>query len=1222
MAAVSTGNIQSSPSITEVIGNVRADGTVRTARVALGDLATQLLADGPIATAVAGVEAGMIVATSLSDLDLAHPAKTGAWVVGAAGGIYRKIGASGVGSWERVADLPAGIVRAVDGGTGTANAIKISTQGGASEGAFVAFSAYRPNGAGTVTVSVDDGTPLALITVVGTAVTAAGAITAGMPVLARLGSTTLQMISDPATAAALAAKAPLSHVGSTDGHPQATETAPGLMSPADKAKLNGIAAGATVAPVTSVAGRTGAVTLGVGDVAGLGTAAVAAAASFVAAAAVGAAGGVAPLDSGSKIPAAYLPAYVDDVIDAANFAALPAVGEAGKIYVTVDNNRTWRWSGSIYVEISASPGSSDAVPEGVANLYFTTGRVRATTLTGLAAGSATAIAATDTVLQALAKLQAQLATYTADDVLAKIKTVDGSASGLDADVVRGTTPSVFGLSLLDDADQQTARTTLGLGSAAVQAATAFVAATAVGVPSGVAPLGTDGKVPSTYLPGSGGTAAAGANSDITSLSGLTTALSIGQGGTGSKTVAGARSALGFTADVRARQSIAPSTWRSGSIPSATWTSIVWADALGLFVAVGSAGKIATSPDGRVWTLRTAPVAVDFISVCWSPQLGLLVALATAGTGNRVATSPDGVTWTARASIDDTVTWESVCWSPERGLFVAVANNYTGKAVMTSPDGATWTVRTAPNGGWTAVCWAAEIGLFVAVCWGAGTVMTSPDAMTWTARAGGANLGWISICWSPALRLFVATADSSVAGNKVRTSPDGINWTARVTPDDARSWATATWAEEIGLFVMLANSGTGNRVAVSADGVTWTAYAGVGDLAWSSACWSPRLMQFAAVARSGAPWRAMVSASQSSMLYGADAGVQTTLDYAAPADPAVALDALVASIASGQGEALRLTRPGYLNTSTAMTAYTGKQVAIEAAPGVQYGGTLGAAALKYDIYHGHEAASSIARSLSNTWRLGDAGAIPAWMSETWQRSAHRVSNKLSFPGLGAVSNGASEWGALFLAYVPDMTVAQAALGQSYSPSVDYHEKDALTGWARTEAGADSQVVGVRGYVEVATPTTAASGRTANSGCGWGMNAVARVLDGSKGYAIGLEVNTRQSTGNATSKPGGLDMLGIKLVNIETGDHATAAIYVQKSDRNFWNGLVADQGAIVDDTAASFIELRDAPGVGTNAYFRVNRAGDTWVHNLYINGHLVTGKTFNTVAATDTVLVLAA
>jgi hypothetical protein len=55
---------------------------------------------------------------------------------------------------------------------------------------------------------------------------------------------------------------------------------------------------------------------------------------------------------------------------------LPVTGETSKIYVTLDLNKTYRWSGSSYVEISASPGSTDAVTEGSTNLYFTTQRAR------------------------------------------------------------------------------------------------------------------------------------------------------------------------------------------------------------------------------------------------------------------------------------------------------------------------------------------------------------------------------------------------------------------------------------------------------------------------------------------------------------------------------------------------------------------------------------------------------------------------------------------------------------------------------------------------------------------------------------------------------------------------------------------------------------------------------------------------------------------------------
>jgi Chaperone of endosialidase/Lower baseplate protein N-terminal domain len=55
-----------------------------------------------------------------------------------------------------------------------------------------------------------------------------------------------------------------------------------------------------------------------------------------------------------KVPASELPSYVDDIIEVANYAALPTTGETGKIYVTLNNNKIYRWSGSIYIEIAAN----------------------------------------------------------------------------------------------------------------------------------------------------------------------------------------------------------------------------------------------------------------------------------------------------------------------------------------------------------------------------------------------------------------------------------------------------------------------------------------------------------------------------------------------------------------------------------------------------------------------------------------------------------------------------------------------------------------------------------------------------------------------------------------------------------------------------------------------------------------------------------------------------
>ena len=80
---------------------------------------------------------------------------------------------------------------------------------------------------------------------------------------------------------------------------------------------------------------------------------------------VGIANGVASLDNNCKIPSSQLPSYVDDVLEgylnsldgkfyeeSTYTTEIPA--EGGKIYTDLSTNKTYRWGGSAYVEISAS----------------------------------------------------------------------------------------------------------------------------------------------------------------------------------------------------------------------------------------------------------------------------------------------------------------------------------------------------------------------------------------------------------------------------------------------------------------------------------------------------------------------------------------------------------------------------------------------------------------------------------------------------------------------------------------------------------------------------------------------------------------------------------------------------------------------------------------------------------------------------------------------------
>jgi len=84
--------------------------------------------------------------------------------------------------------------------------------------------------------------------------------------------------------------------------------------------------------------------------------------------------GIKVLDSSNLIPSAILPSYVDDVLEYADLAAFPATGESGKIYVALDTNKQYRWSGSTYIQITS--GAVDSVNGETGIVVLTAGDIQ------------------------------------------------------------------------------------------------------------------------------------------------------------------------------------------------------------------------------------------------------------------------------------------------------------------------------------------------------------------------------------------------------------------------------------------------------------------------------------------------------------------------------------------------------------------------------------------------------------------------------------------------------------------------------------------------------------------------------------------------------------------------------------------------------------------------------------------------------------------------------
>lgn len=69
----------------------------------------------------------------------------------------------------------------------------------------------------------------------------------------------------------------------------------------------------------------------------------------------------ADLDSSGKIPASQIPGGTSALVEVPNYASLPPTGTSEVIYVTVDDGLTFRWGGSVYVEISSSLALGETV---------------------------------------------------------------------------------------------------------------------------------------------------------------------------------------------------------------------------------------------------------------------------------------------------------------------------------------------------------------------------------------------------------------------------------------------------------------------------------------------------------------------------------------------------------------------------------------------------------------------------------------------------------------------------------------------------------------------------------------------------------------------------------------------------------------------------------------------------------------------------------------------
>lgn len=267
-------------------------------------------------------------------------------------------------------------------------------------------------------------------------------------------------------------------------------------------------------------------------------------------------------------------------------------------------------------------------------------------------------------------------------------------------------------------------------------------------------------------------------------------------------------------------------WRNSLPQVNALNSIVFGN--GIFVSVGDAGTILTSPDGANWTVRASVTRNPLLGIAYGN--GLFVAI-----GDGIYTSSDGVAWAAvgvDGGLGSTDYLRGVTYG--NGLFVAVGGGggYPSfhRDIFTSKDGVTWTFRSIDIsqdiGGGDLLCVGYGNGLFVAVGQD-GISFTSQDGTNWTSRP----LAPISSFSPPEAYdaitfgngTFVLVRNSVGGGPhfellhfEISISKDGIIWTSQFSGDNSLFQAV-TYGN--GTFVA---GGFSGAILSSPDGVSWAA----------------------------------------------------------------------------------------------------------------------------------------------------------------------------------------------------------------------------------------------------------------------------------------------------------------------------------------------------------------------------------------------------------------
>ena len=200
-----------------------------------------------------------------------------------------------------------------------------------------------------------------------------------------------------------------------------------------------------------------------------------------------------------------------------------------------------------------------------------------------------------------------------------------------------------------------------------------------------------------------------------------------------------------------------------------------------------------STDGKMWTEGTATASRVLVQQnSWIPYLGLFVA-PTESPSQRIATSSDGKTWTLQSTpLPESVSLDGIAGSDDLGIVVAVRSSTTGGNLW-SLDGTTWNLGDTTQ--INCASYSPTLKKFLA--FGTGSqAYTSTDGKTWTfAFSAGIAMPVKVIHWIDELQLFAFGGEGGFFG--ISTDAKGITEIASVS--NALETTALTYVADLSAF---------------------------------------------------------------------------------------------------------------------------------------------------------------------------------------------------------------------------------------------------------------------------------------------------------------------------------------------------------------------------------------------------------------------------------------